>query len=247
MYSGPQDGSTDENQPVDQQQGAHSDDPPESKSTATVDMGRGNGNIHYVSPRKYNISNTSCSSSHTLLTEAICASDLGSTLPPHLCQYIAEFGLDDRGLSTLKVGSEVQFGPQKGRVRFIGNTFFSKDEPVVGIELEKWSPNANDGSIEGKRYFDVEHGKGFFLTKQSYMNLVDMMNASLFYPGEPQYGGSTQYGKPAIMALKMDEIDPFGMERRDPPEYQIGERVRLKNGETGIVSFVSFFIEIFRR
>ena len=34
--------------------------------------------------------------------------------------------------------------------RFVGNTDFAA-ETIIGLELNKWSANGNDGSVHGKR------------------------------------------------------------------------------------------------
>ena len=133
--------------------------------------------------------------------------------------------LDDRGLSELQIGSEVQLGAKRGRVKYIGTTEFSKDEPVIGIELEEWSANANDGSIEGKRYFDAEPGKGFFIRKQSYMNLMDMMNASDFAEKAP-----------IAETLRRDSVIIHDVGSIVPIEYEVGDRVHLENDDTGVIS-----------
>eukprot|EP01083_Nonionella_stella_P120906 362797_1 len=117
----------------------------------------------------------------------------------------------------LKIGDEVLFGAKKGRVKFLGTTEFSKDEPVVGIELDRWSANANDGTVQGKKYFDTSPGKGFFLTKRSYMNLSDILSYN------PENG---------ILRRDSVEINDVCV------EYELGDKVRVANGDTGVIKFI---------
>ena len=41
-------------------------------------------------------------------------------------------------------------------------TDFSK-QPLIGIELSKWSPNGNKGSINNEQYFECKSGYGYFV------------------------------------------------------------------------------------
>ena len=106
---------------------------------------------------------------------------------------------------------------------------------MVGIELEEWSANANDGSIQGKRYFDVEPGKGFFMRKQSYMNLADMINASDFADNAP-----------GNEALRRDSVIIHDVSSILPIEYKDGDRVRLENDDTGVISLVICCYNVFQ-
>eukprot|EP01083_Nonionella_stella_P039033 106149_1 len=127
----------------------------------------------------------------------------------------------------LKIGDEVLFGAKKGRVKFLGTTEFSKDEPVLGIELDEWSANANDGTIQGKKYFDTSPGKGFFMRKQSYMNLADMINASDFASENPENE-----------ILRRDSVVIHDVSSILPIEYELGDKVRLENGDIGVIKFI---------
>ena len=132
---------------------------------------------------------------------------------------------DDGGISELQIDSHMHLGAIKGRVRYIGTTEFSKDEPVLGIELDEWSANATDGSIQGIRYFDAEPGMGFFMRKQSYMDLADMINASYFADNSP-----------CNEILRRDPVTIHDTSSILPIEYTVGDRVRLENGDTGVIS-----------
>ena len=55
---------------------------------------------------------------------------------------------------------------ERGRVVFIGDVHFGTDK-MLGIELEKWSPNGHNGSIYGKTYFIVRDGHGLLVPMES--------------------------------------------------------------------------------
>ena len=50
-----------------------------------------------------------------------------------------------------------------GTVKYIGLTPFGKTEEIIGLELDQWSPNANDGSSKGVRYLATTDGRGYFV------------------------------------------------------------------------------------
>ncbi|ETO33824.1 hypothetical protein RFI_03278, partial [Reticulomyxa filosa] len=82
-----------------------------------------------------------------------------------------------------KVGEKVNVGGvcvgrKKKKKKELSYTILSKEEPMIGIELETWSANATDGSFMGTKYFESAPGKGYFLRKDSYASLNDMMNNS---------------------------------------------------------------------
>ena len=52
-----------------------------------------------------------------------------------------------------------------------GNTQYSKNEQIIGLELIKWSPNANDGCVKGVCYFKVNHGFGYFTCINNIRNI----------------------------------------------------------------------------
>ena len=75
------------------------------------------------------------------------------------------------------VGSRITLGSKTGLVKWIGKTEFS-DEPVIGLELDSWSANATDGTLMGHKYFDADEGKGFFIRKQSYASMKEILASS---------------------------------------------------------------------
>ena len=58
------------------------------------------------------------------------------------------------GEMELQIGDAIDLGSKIGMIKYIGKTDFSPKHSVLGIELYKWSPNANDGIVNGKEYFN---------------------------------------------------------------------------------------------
>ena len=68
-----------------------------------------------------------------------------------------------------KLGDRIQLETVTGKtgvVKFIGKTNFSKDN-VVGLELDKWNPNASNGTINGTKILDTLDGRSWFLRRCS--------------------------------------------------------------------------------
>ena len=51
---------------------------------------------------------------------------------------------------------------QVGVVKFVGQ-LDSNADTVIGVNLDHWSPNGNDGDVAGKTYFQCEPGHGYFV------------------------------------------------------------------------------------
>ena len=51
---------------------------------------------------------------------------------------------------------------QIGVVKFVGQLESSADT-MIGVNLDNWSPNGNDGCAAGKKYFRCEPGHGYFV------------------------------------------------------------------------------------
>lgn len=60
---------------------------------------------------------------------------------------------------------------ERGRVVFIGDVHFD-DNQMLGIELEKWSRNGHNGSIDGKTYFVVREGHGLLVPKEAAYDVI---------------------------------------------------------------------------
>ena len=144
---------------------------------------------------------------------------------------------------------------ERGRVVFIGNVHFGT-EKMLGIELEKWSPNGHNGSIYGKTYFVVREGHGLLVPLEAIydVNRERQHNA--------MYANNTFIECPiAIVPLcfvsenrlgpQSDEEDD-DLKRADDSKsdddsqrFHIGDKVRVQSGEIGVVPYihVSFLIQ----
>eukprot|EP01084_Bolivina_argentea_P315906 547459_1 len=67
-----------------------------------------------------------------------------------------------RGYFITKNGVLENLGPIKNITRPV---YFTQEE-VVGIRLDKWHPNANNGTVRGVRYFYAPPGRGYFARKR---------------------------------------------------------------------------------
>lgn len=55
-------------------------------------------------------------------------------------------------------------------VRFVGSTHFAAGD-WIGVELDE-ATGKNDGSVQGERYFDCEHGFGMFIRPSVVSSIV---------------------------------------------------------------------------
>ena len=84
----------------------------------------------------------------------------------------------------------------------------------MGIILDKWHPNANNGLVKGVQYFKAPPGRGYFVKRS--LIIENMGSAS-----GPQDSGGISANAP------MPKVN-----------FKIGDRVRLARGKTGIVRFM---------
>jgi len=132
---------------------------------------------------------------------------------------IAEEGSDDDGdhpIITVHVDDRVRtIRGHTGIVRYIGPVEFSIKE-MVGIELDQWSPNAHDGTVKAKRYFVCPNGRGSYLTHEAISENL----------------GSTRRRRRESVEIKpLAPLPP-------PPEVNIGDRIKLSRGKTGVVKYI---------
>eukprot|EP01084_Bolivina_argentea_P223836 378637_1 len=73
----------------------------------------------------------------------------------------------------VKVGDSVKLQRGKtGIVLFIGSTTFSNGKELIGIKLDRYDPSGNDG----KGYFTVQKGRGYFTDKQNISLILLQVN-----------------------------------------------------------------------
>ncbi|ETO09191.1 hypothetical protein RFI_28196, partial [Reticulomyxa filosa] len=129
-----------------------------------------------------------------------------------------------------KVGETINVGGihiymyicKSGVVKYVGKTDFSKDEPMIGIQLNSWSANATDGTLFGKKYFEAEPGTGYFVRRQSFATLKDMIKDD--------------------DAQKILRQDSLALENFDPQSlgvfYEKDDHVITNDGYSGKVAFI---------
>eukprot|EP01083_Nonionella_stella_P018695 52000_1 len=87
-----------------------------------------------------------------------------------------------------KMGDRVNLWSMTGVVRYIGIPDFFEDE-LIGIELDTWSPNAGDGSINGQRLFDTIAGRAYFTPPTSLMTVIKQVKLSEGAYAKLQFNG----------------------------------------------------------
>jgi dynactin 1 len=59
---------------------------------------------------------------------------------------------------------------RQATVRFVGSTHFAPGD-WIGVELDE-ATGKNDGTVQGERYFDCEHGFGMFIRPSAVAAIV---------------------------------------------------------------------------
>jgi dynactin 1 len=59
---------------------------------------------------------------------------------------------------------------RQATVRFVGSTHFASGD-WIGVELDD-ATGKNDGSVQGERYFDCEHGFGMFIRPSAVASIL---------------------------------------------------------------------------
>ena len=80
----------------------------------------------------------------------------------------------ERTKLNLKIGDKIQLKSGKiGYVKFIGETHFIEGG-IIGLELDEWFTNGHNGTIDGKKYFNAQKGKGYFATRDAVQNIMKL-------------------------------------------------------------------------
>lgn len=116
------------------------------------------------------------------------------------------------GASDVAIGDEVRLkNGLVGSVRFKGNVDFADDE-YLGIELDNEHYNGGNGDVNGREYFSIKRGHGYFA---KYTDIANVL---------------TESGAQMLQLLK--KMQPL----REYPNR--GDRVKTIKGETGTVRYV---------
>ena len=76
-----------------------------------------------------------------------------------------------------KIGDRVKMRNNSwGVVKYVGTTRFSRDTQIIGLELDRWSPNAHDGKVKGSRYFTSQQGRGYFVKLEQLIENVGIID-----------------------------------------------------------------------
>jgi len=136
----------------------------------------------------------------------------------------------DEALENIRIGDRVRLVRGKtGIVKYLGPVDFTEEaeEEVVGIILDKWHPNANNGFVKGKQYFKAPPGRGYFAKRALIIeNLGSVINSS----------GIGVVGADGIIEAGIDLTDVGAPMPKI--NFKIGDRVKLARGKTGIVKFI---------
>eukprot|EP01084_Bolivina_argentea_P274353 467609_1 len=81
-----------------------------------------------------------------------------------------------KSVTNMIIGDKVKLKMGKsGIVKYLGNVEFTNDY-MVGIVLDEWSANGNDGTVNGKQYFKTNKGRGYFVRKTDIVQVKGIVN-----------------------------------------------------------------------
>jgi len=137
--------------------------------------------------------------------------------------------------SGVSVGDKVSLrNGKEGTVMWVG-CFGNSTQEVIGIKLRNWTDSGNDG----KKYFDVPMGYGYFAklsaiascTKKSGKSVdLSKVKAKAEKPKPKK-----QKSKPKVEEKKAVPV----LERNSSGiMFKVGDKVRLKRGREGVVKFI---------
>jgi dynactin 1 len=93
-------------------------------------------------------------------------------------------------LSSFRIGQIVELNDGRiGTIRYLGQPHFAAGD-WIGVELESLT-GKNDGSVQGERYFDCEHGRGMFV-RPTVVRVLE----------QPQSGRANGVGTAQVEPLK---------------------------------------------
>jgi len=122
----------------------------------------------------------------------------------------------------VRMNDKVQLN--KGRV---GIVRYLSPKGVLGLELDEWSPDGNDGSTtnkkgETKRFFTCDKGRGYFTTLDKVAVIIDRAEDSEAFDFEPAPAAAAAGPAPT----------------RSTVSFKIGDRVALNRGRVGTVRYI---------
>ena len=131
----------------------------------------------------------------------------------------------EENLKNIQIGDRVRLVRGKtGIVKYLGPVDFT-DEEVVGIILDKWHPNANNGLVKGKQYFKAPPGRGYFAKRALIIENLGCVSIN-----------GDIITDPSSLFNSMNNI--YSNAPMPKINFKIGDRVKLARGKTGIVKFI---------
>ena len=137
---------------------------------------------------------------------------------------------------------------ERGRVVFIGDVHFD-DNKMLGIELEKWSPNGHNGSIYGKTYFVAREGHGLLVPMEAIYDVdrrkqhtdryaddtfIVCQNVIISVP----FACENRLGP--MIRDQVDNLKRADDSKSDEHQLQlhVGDLVRVETGRIGMVRYI---------
>lgn len=120
------------------------------------------------------------------------------------------------------MGDRVRLGRGKeGIVRWMG---VLNNKQIVGLELDQWIDNDNDGMLNGTRYFQCSKGRGYFAQAAKIADVLEKAKEP-----EPVAAPPAQWEPEP-----MDEPEP----EKEKLDIAIGDKVELRKGRVGWVRYI---------
>ncbi|KAJ3044686.1 hypothetical protein HDV00_001090 [Rhizophlyctis rosea] len=107
-------------------------------------------------------------------------------------------------MSLLALGVRVEVNGTPGTVKFVGQTQFAAGK-WVGVVLDE-PTGKNDGSVQGKRYFECEFGYGVFVRASQIKTLLGPNNEPI-ESSLTEYAGSSRQPLPNPQPQRVNRIE----------------------------------------
>jgi len=148
-----------------------------------------------------------------------------------------------RQQSTAIEGERVRLrNGRTGTILYIGKAKFAKGE-IIGMELDQWAPEGNDGTMKGSRYFSCAAGHGYFTRREAIVEKLEptrRMTSRVRRTSSP----SRTAGRPRVSSSPRERTRDDSKSRSESRSdikdlnVKLGDRVRLKRGKIGTVRYV---------
>ena len=131
-----------------------------------------------------------------------------------------------------RIGDRVELARQRmGTIRYIGHVKFYSSDDVLGIELDKFDAQAHDG----RGYFETKKGHGYAIFKR--MNEIKRLI--------PMDKLITPVSISRLQRSGSGMDISGGFRREDVTNIAVDDRVRLRNGRTGVIRFALHYSSLY--